>query len=89
MSYLLHMKEGINMADEIGTNNVSKIAKTKAACRRSVSVFWIIVGGLLLFVGVASILHRAGILSQVGAEYVEDGLLVFIGAIIVYYALRG
>ncbi len=71
--------------NETGNTAERKVAQ---ASSHQTSVFWLVVGGLLIFVAAASILHTAGILTETGAEYAEDGLLAFIGALILWYAVK-
>ncbi len=82
------MKEVTNMQNENKSGNMNACKVTEKIDRRSISFFWLVIGGLLLFVGIASILHTAGILTERGAEYAEDSLWVLIGAILVGYAVK-
>ncbi len=54
-----------------------------------ISVFWLIVGGLMLFFGAAAILHRVGIWSEVDADNAGDAVVIMLGLTAVAYALRG
>ncbi len=74
------------MEDESADMGVSDVAEEADA--GSISYFWLVIGGLLLYVGIASILHTAGILTEPGAEYAEGGLLVLVGAILVWFAVK-
>lgn len=82
------MKEVTNMQNENISGDTNACNVDEETGIRSISFFWLVVGGLLLFVGIASILHTAGVLTETGSEYAGDGLLVLIGAILVGYAVK-
>lgn len=74
--------ENNEMSAGNGTRNASSSFTAK------VSLFWLIVGGLLLFFGAAAILQRTGIWSAVDAENAGDGVAILLGVMAIAYALK-
>jgi predicted metal-binding membrane protein len=69
-----------------GVTDVKKaIEKTSP---RTISVFLLVVGGLLVFWAAESILVTAGIWSATDTEYAGDFVLGLLGALVLYYALK-
>jgi uncharacterized membrane protein len=58
------------------------------ASPRTISVFLLVVGGLLVFWATESILSTAGIWSTVDMEYAGGVVLGLLGAIVLYYAVK-
>jgi predicted metal-binding membrane protein len=58
------------------------------ASPRTVSVFLLVVGGLLIFWAAESILSTAGIWSTTDVEYAGDVVLGILGALVLYYAVK-
>lgn len=69
-----------------GVTDVKKaIEKTSP---RTISVFLLVVGGLLVFWAAESILSTAGIWSTSDVEYAGDFVLGLLGALVLYYAVK-
>ncbi len=81
------MKEATGMEnDEMNTGNGTMNARTSFLTR--VSLFWLIIGGLLLFFGAAAIMQRTGIWSEADAENTGDGVVILLGVMAIAYALK-
>ena len=69
-----------------GVTDVKKaIEKTSP---RTISVFLLVVGGLLVFWAAESILTTAGIWSSTDVKYAGDVVLGLLGALALYYAVK-
>ncbi len=55
---------------------------------RTISVFLLVVGGLLVFWAAESILVTAGIWSTADTEYAGGFVLGLLGALVLYYAVK-
>ncbi len=72
--------------DRTGVTDVKKaIEKTNP---RTISVFLLVVGGLLVFWAAESILSTAGIWSTTDVEYAGGFVLGLVGALVLYYAVK-
>jgi len=58
------------------------------ASPRSISVFLLVVGGLLVFWAAESILSTSGIWSTTDMEYAGAFVLGLLGALVLYYAVK-
>jgi len=58
------------------------------ASPRTISVFLLVVGGLLVFWAAEAILTTAGIWSTTDVEYAGDVVLGLLGALVLYYAVK-
>lgn len=58
------------------------------ASPRTISMFLLVVGGLLVFWAAESILATAGIWSKTDMEYADDIVLGLLGVIVLYYAVK-
>jgi len=72
---------------EMSGQDGTKSAKTGYLA--GISIFWLIVGGLMLFFGAAAILQRVGVWSEVDAENAGDAVIILLGIAAVVHALRG
>ena len=72
--------------NEMSTGNGTRNARSSFMPK--VNLFWLIVGGLLLFFGAAAILQRTGIWSEVDAENAGDGVVILLGVMAIAYALK-
>ncbi len=68
---------------------ISDVKKTIAeANSRKISVFLLVVGGLLVFWAAESILSTADLWSTTNKEYAGGFVLGLLGAIVLYYAVK-
>lgn len=66
----------------------SGLMNEKAGYLARVSVFWLLVGGLLIFFGVAALLQRTGIWSATDADSAGDIVVILLGAVAIAHALK-
>lgn len=84
---MVSMKEVSSMENnEMGIGNGTRNARTGYLAR--VNLFWLIVGGLMLFFGATAILQRMGIWSEIDARNAGDGVVVLLGIMAIAYALK-
>lgn len=69
-----------------GVTDVNK-AIVEAGSRK-ISVFLLVVGGLLVFWAAESILSTAGMWSTANKEYAGGSILGLLGALALYYAVK-
>ncbi len=69
-----------------GVTDVKKMVEQTSP--RTISVFLLVVGGLLVFWAAEAILSTAGIWSTVDKEYAGDVVLGLLGALVLYYAVK-
>lgn len=72
--------------NQTGAMEVKKAVEE--ASPRTISIFLLVVGGLLVFWAAESILATAGIWSKTEVEYADDIVLGLLGAILLYYAVK-
>ena len=72
---------------EIGRGNGTM--NERASYLAGISLFWLIVGGLLLFFGLVALLQRVGIWSKTDADNAGDVVIILLGAAAIVYALKG
>ncbi len=76
------------MMNKTESSNMAVGGADEHPTKRKISVFWLVVGGLLVFLGVESILYNANIWTKTDVEYADDLVLVGLGALIIAEAVR-